>query len=66
MGSSLEGRRNALRLTIGIISSMLMPARATPVQQSVEFELVVNRKTATALHLSIPESVRLRADMLIK
>ena len=35
-----------------------------PVVQSAEFELVVNLKTAMALRISIPESIRLRADLI--
>jgi len=37
-----------------------------PVEQSAEFELVVNLKTAKALHLTVPESIRLRADLITK
>jgi hypothetical protein len=36
-----------------------------PVQLLTKFEMVVNRKTATALGLAIPPSIMLRADKVI-
>ena len=37
-----------------------------PVQQSVKVELVINLRTAKALGITVPPSLRLRADQIIE
>jgi putative ABC transport system substrate-binding protein len=37
-----------------------------PVQFPTKFEMLVNRKTGTALSLAIPPSIMLRADEIIE
>ena len=37
-----------------------------PIQLPTKFEMVVNRRTATALGLAIPTSILLRADEVIE
>jgi ABC-type uncharacterized transport system substrate-binding protein len=42
------------------------PPSALPVEQPVSFDLVLNVRTAKALGLTIPESLLIRADKIIK
>ena len=50
------------------VAKILAGARPSelPLRQATRFELAINLKTAKALGITIPESLRLRADQIIE
>ena len=60
-------RPDQYRRTAIYIDKILRGAKPAdlPVEQPTKFELIVNRKTATALGLSLPSPIAVSADKII-
>jgi len=60
-------RPDQYRRTAIYVDKILRGAKPAdlPVEQPVKFELIVNRKTATALGLSLPPPIEVSADRII-
>ena len=67
MAYGVDVRRNCWRAATFVDKILKGANPATlPVEQPTKFELVINLKTAKALGLTLPESLRLRTDDVIQ